>query len=292
MKKILFILTVLMTTLIVASCSCEHENTTQATCAEPARCENCGEDVGEPTNNHKWDEATCYKPKTCRICGKTEGEIIAEHSWLPADCKTPIRCEICGDVKGEPLGHSWIDATYEAPKTCTICLATDGEPKEKPDLDTMDGLEEYLSTNYSEVETCAGKYTFSFECYENDFSYFGYDYQIKVLPENDYLFSNIAPYSTKYTSAQKKQAKSELKDFMYKMANDIMPITNKRIKMYYDASYDIYEHIKGGYRYNAYCTCANYDFSIETAITADENTYEKTPKTSFSWYPKNDKERW
>ena len=76
------------------------------------------------------------------------------------------------------------------------------------------------------------------------------------------------------------------------MANDIMPLTNKRIKMYYDASYDLYEHISAGYNYNAYCTCANYDFSIESSLYSDETTFERTPKTGFKWYPSNDSEKW
>lgn len=144
---------------VISACSCSHEKTSDATCGEAAKCIDCGQYVGSPTNEHEWSEATCLVPKTCDLCGKTEGDIsdehewidatcyepqtcgicqkkqgdkVPEHTWIPADCENPIRCQTCTDTDGEPLGHTWKDATYDEPQMCTTCLKTEGEPKIRP----------------------------------------------------------------------------------------------------------------------------------------------------------------
>lgn len=78
-------------------------------------------------HEHVWKEATCTEPATCEECGETQGEPLG-HEWEDATCKTPKTCSVCGATEGEKLGHDWIPATHESPKTCARCGKTSGEP--------------------------------------------------------------------------------------------------------------------------------------------------------------------
>ena len=73
MKKVIsLIVAVLLCSVILAGCTCEHQ-WQEASCSAPKTCSLCGETQGEALP-HTWQDATCTEPKTCRVCGATEGE--------------------------------------------------------------------------------------------------------------------------------------------------------------------------------------------------------------------------
>lgn len=124
-KRILLILPVMILTLLLAGCGCEHE-WYAATCSAPKTCHLCGVTEGEALP-HTWQEATCIAPKTCSVCQVTEGQPLP-HTWQEATCTRAKTCSVCQTVEGEPLPHTWQEATCTAPKTCSVCLVTEGEP--------------------------------------------------------------------------------------------------------------------------------------------------------------------
>lgn len=97
--------------LILLLAACGHEHVWRdATCTDPAICEECGETKGDPLG-HTWVEATCTDPKTCSVCGETEGEALG-HDWQPATHESPETCSRCGETRGDVL-------LYEAPAGLT-----------------------------------------------------------------------------------------------------------------------------------------------------------------------------
>lgn len=76
MKKLIYLLTIVMFLSTLAGCSCEHE----------------------------WSDATCTEPKICTKCEATEGD-PAGHSWTDATCTSPKTCTSCNAIEGESLGH-------------------------------------------------------------------------------------------------------------------------------------------------------------------------------------------
>ena len=79
----------------------------------------------ESLHTHSWSDATCAEPQKCE-CGETQGEALG-HTWADATCTAPKTCSVCSATEGEALGHTWADATCTAPKTCSVCSATEGE---------------------------------------------------------------------------------------------------------------------------------------------------------------------
>lgn len=100
-KHTLILLSLILSTALLAGCSCQHE----------------------------WTEADCTQQKTCAQCGLTEGEALG-HSWQEADCVTEKTCSRCAITEGSPLGHTWRDATCTEAKTCALCRVTEGAPLE------------------------------------------------------------------------------------------------------------------------------------------------------------------
>lgn len=103
----------------------DHNITSMATCAEPAKCGDCGLYIGLALA-HNWVDATCDAPQTCANCGATEGYAL-EHDWIDATCDHPKFCTNCGVTEGSALEHTWAAATCSEPKTCTTCWATEGK---------------------------------------------------------------------------------------------------------------------------------------------------------------------
>lgn len=97
-KKLLIGAMMMVLTLLLAACGCDHE----------------------------WQAASCTAAKTCQLCGEVEGEALG-HTWQEAACETPKTCSTCKITEGEALGHDWQEATTEQPKTCLRCEMTEGE---------------------------------------------------------------------------------------------------------------------------------------------------------------------
>ena len=123
-------------------------NSENPTCADPAECTVCGEEVGYVPHDYVVDEevyATCtedgYYKAHCSVCneideypieaqghynwnascGETTNcmecgeEFTIEHSGSPATCTDPMYCYGCWQYVGEPLGHDFVDGV------CSVC---------------------------------------------------------------------------------------------------------------------------------------------------------------------------
>ena len=123
-------------------------NSENPTCADPAECTVCGEEVGYVPHDYVVDEevyATCtedgYYKAHCSVCneideypieaqghynwnascGETTNcmecgeEFTIEHSGSPATCTDPMYCYGCWQYVGEPLGHNFVDGV------CSVC---------------------------------------------------------------------------------------------------------------------------------------------------------------------------
>ena len=107
--------------------ACGHQHKwTEATCTEPATCQECGETDGEALG-HVWEAASCTEAETCSRCGETRGVALG-HAWKEATCTAAKICSRCGAVEGEALGHTWEEATCTEPETCSRCGETRKEP--------------------------------------------------------------------------------------------------------------------------------------------------------------------
>ena len=101
MKKVISLMVaVLLCSVILAGCTCEHQ----------------------------WQEASCSAPKTCSLCGEESGESLP-HTWIEATCDSPKTCTVCGQTSGEPLAHTYVDEVIEPSEfeegytihTCSVC---------------------------------------------------------------------------------------------------------------------------------------------------------------------------
>lgn len=123
MKKWACLALIILCTIFLYACSCEH-SWTNATCTTPVTCSKCGETAGESLG-HFYQSISCTEPKICSVC-RTVVEAATEHSWLAATCDAPKTCSVCGATEGAANGHSWIAATRTEPKTCSACKKTEG----------------------------------------------------------------------------------------------------------------------------------------------------------------------
>ena len=78
----------------------------------------------------------------------------------------------------------------------------------------------YLNDNYSYVSTDMGRWNFTYSVTENDLTLLPYDYSISA--EYDLGQMNDLEYSIKYTETQKANTKEQLKEFMKKIAYDMI----------------------------------------------------------------------
>ncbi len=123
---------------------CLHYDWSEATCIEPAKCNNCGKYKDDVLGNHQWIEATCTTPKTCYWCDIEEGEALG-HDWQEATCTEPQTCSRCNEIGDDALDHTegeWelvqeptlIDVGVEEIR-CSVCsetLDSRGTEKKKP----------------------------------------------------------------------------------------------------------------------------------------------------------------
>lgn len=129
MKKHVIFIMLLLLTLLLYGCGCEHTYS-PASCEEPATCRLCGvTKEGSKKLGHTWRSATCERPKTCQRCETTMGESLG-HRWNDATCTTPKTCRNCNATEGQPNGHLMRPATCTVPATCSVCQSTEGGPLE------------------------------------------------------------------------------------------------------------------------------------------------------------------
>ncbi len=110
--KVTIIMSLILAAICMAGCElkvegvddmCEDHAFIAADCVNPARCENCGFERGEPTGHIFTVGATCENPSACDICGFTDGA-LAEHSFTESVTTAPT-CQKSGTVA----------------RTCTVC---------------------------------------------------------------------------------------------------------------------------------------------------------------------------
>lgn len=137
------------------------------------------------------------------------------------------------------------------------------------DFSSEEGIEKYLTDNYSVLNIPSGEWEFSFSVLSNggdnsDYVIFvEYDqYQMLELEYglNDYY---------EYTDNERDEIKEELRLFMKTLAEDIIDrVPNKKIKgSYYETHYE-YPALKMNVVITKWCTWANYDLlNNDTSIT-------------------------
>jgi len=100
----------------------------KATCAEKAKCRDCGAPYGEFAE-HNYSSSWDYKDGTghahkCNVCGNHD--TVIPHSGGTASCGKPAKCAECKEEYGSASGHQW-SSSYEYTnsdghaKKCTVC---------------------------------------------------------------------------------------------------------------------------------------------------------------------------
>lgn len=96
-----------------------------ATCTKPSTCLNGCEQTRGTTIPHSYAPSNCITKETCTMCGTTRGELGA-HNFSSATCLEPEKCTICGMTSGGLDSHKYSNATCLAPATCSVCGVTTG----------------------------------------------------------------------------------------------------------------------------------------------------------------------
>jgi len=159
---------------------------------------------------------------------------------------------------------NWSDVWHFSTATTTISSAA--------------GLTNYLKENYSKLTTVVGTTTFNFTVYHNDTTMCPYDYEIEVL--YDFTFFYKISYSNTISDETRQEAVNELKDFMEKLARDVinkMPNT-KLYGMYYYFWYD-YPDFEIGYNAERHFSWVNY-----SPAGFSTNSYNDAKITAFTWW--------
>ena len=111
-KKYYLLPILLLLTLLLSGCACEHE----------------------------WQASTCLAPRTCTRCGVTEGKLRA-HDYGSTACNDPKPCTVCGTMEGMELTHQWR-------QDCKICIHC-GQDSRPADDRFMDKLTEGINKRWS-----------------------------------------------------------------------------------------------------------------------------------------------
>ena len=172
-------------------------------------------------------------------------------------------------------------------------IETEVNPKENTiiyDLTTASGIEDYLTENYSSVETAMGTFKFQISVdtpyFRDDF----YDYDI-TFKGDFYQFSEISYLiATTYTEEQQEETKQQLKDFMKIVAKDLISnVKNKKLEGCYYISRYKYPNLKDiipvteNLELESYCNWTNYDW---------KNDSNDASASTFRWRTSLDKEIW
>ncbi len=110
----------------------EYVSNNDATCTEDgtktAKCDRCDEtdttvDEGSATG-HKYADATCEDPATCEVCGHENGEPLGHNyseEWSSDENGHWHECTRCGDRADEAEHTPGAEATEENAQVCTEC---------------------------------------------------------------------------------------------------------------------------------------------------------------------------
>lgn len=90
--KIKNILSILILSLLLTGCACEHE----------------------------WSEADCLNAQICLKCQETGADALG-HDWVPANCTSPETCSRCGETNGAPAEHRFGEWTVENERMTHSC---------------------------------------------------------------------------------------------------------------------------------------------------------------------------
>ena len=147
MKRI-FPLIIALCALLLLLASCSHEHTGGESCTDPAICEICGKEYGEPLghdmgfvadstthtrkcmregcnesesrSSHFGGTATCGAQAVCVYCGFGYGD-TPEHTYVGHTCTTHGTCSECGASTEKLLPHDYVGATCTELGKCTMC---------------------------------------------------------------------------------------------------------------------------------------------------------------------------
>lgn len=197
------------------------------------------------------------------------------------------------DSKSEVLGYivfiesiktlKFIDGVHNCnlklPYNAEISNTTQ-EKSKSTDLSIKEGIIQYLTDNYSFLETSMGKTNFTFDIIENDRTYDPYDYWI--MTDFDFKFFSDVKSSIKYTNKQKNETKQQLKDFQEKLAKDLISkFPNKKFYGGYHTSWYRYPNLRVDLQARRYYSWTNY---IEPNILSSISVYEQTKPSTFRWW--------
>ena len=126
MKKIILLITFILATLLIISCS--HEHTGGERCLSASVCEICGKQYGEPAG-HLMGYATDATTHTynCLRDNCTETGTRSAHFGGTATCAEKATCVECGEHYGNTLEHTLSQATCTERGKCTVCGAEAGK---------------------------------------------------------------------------------------------------------------------------------------------------------------------
>ena len=107
MKKLLCLLLVMIISISLVACDTGNDSKTEKE-SEPKANETLEKCPENKNGIHDWDEATCEEPAKCDECGAYKDDKLGNHSWEPANCTQPATCYHCGECKDDKLGsHEW-----------------------------------------------------------------------------------------------------------------------------------------------------------------------------------------
>ena len=146
-------------------------------------------------------------------------------------------------------------------------------------LNTEEGIKKFIKDFYPVVVTATGRYTFDISTWE-------LDGVIEIDLEYDYDMINDATYNTAMGVEQRVQAKKDIKQYMYIMANDIMKRTNVPVEIQFERGGYEYPALKVGYSSTYFLTSKNYQ---DVYVTASDGSSMRTRNiVGFHWTPLSD----
>lgn len=95
--------------------------------------------------DHEWEKATCEEPRTCSKCGEEKGEPKDEHDWEDEDGE--MVCSWCG----EECDHEFEDGE------CQVCGMEDPDFGSE-DVPAPDDGDEELSHNQGDADAITGQW--------------------------------------------------------------------------------------------------------------------------------------
>ena len=152
------------------------------------------------------------------------------------------------------------------------------------DITTIEGLENYLNKTMSSCETPMGSYSLKFDVSKNNYSFHGWDIEIRT--EGNYCLLPWAEInsSIEYTNQEKNETLEIFRDIqkeIYEIASQSFP--DKKLTGCYFSEWYKYPSISVGYQTSRHLSWTNYSYDGYL------DDYQSTYITEFHWDTNRDK---